>query len=250
MTKPPDYKISLIRDINVPKVFIEERAMQKIKEYVRQRTTEIGWLGCVREEVDEETKEISLTIYDVYAPKQEVSSATADISEEGVVDYTMKVLKDGGETDDVGRYWGHSHVNMGVTPSGTDDDTLAEMVENDERYFIMSIHNKNNASYCAIYLGNGLVIKDVTMTVLYEDNGVADEVAKEIEDNVNTRVVTPINQTTGNITYAKPNTTNGNSSNASSSKPTDTHTGRGSDRVSSGANAIKDGNFKANSVGL
>ena len=39
-------------------------------------------------------------------------------------------------------YWGHSHVNMGVTPSGIDKDTLLRFDDGQLDFFLVAILTK------------------------------------------------------------------------------------------------------------
>ena len=62
------------------------------------------------------------------------------------------------------RFHGHSHVNMGVSPSGTDDKYRKDMCALIEDFYIFGIFNKKGASQIDIY--------DVVDNIYYEDGDV------------------------------------------------------------------------------
>lgn len=225
----------------IPKVYITLEAMAKVREYVSQCDVEIGWMGCVRKEQDEETGEITLTLYDAYAPSQEVSGATTDLDATGVAEYAMQT-----ENPQDIRWWGHSHVNMGTSPSGTDMITFKEHVENLPRYddyFVMSIHNKRFETTCHLYVGNGMYLKDVPIIIDYGVD-VSAEVADEIKSNLRRKVMPKV--TTGGAKNARLTKTNRSSTKRKAGAGKSTRTGSGSDRKSSGHDSSKNGNVERN----
>lgn len=106
-----------------PTVFITYEALAKMKQYVDQSDGEIGWLAYVENE--EETQTYIVT--DTVLFEQEVTAVTTDLDEDGLMKYANELIEQG-RTDELSKVkcWGHSHVNMGVTPSGTDDSTFKE----------------------------------------------------------------------------------------------------------------------------
>ena len=62
----------------MPKVYINNNAMNKMQEYIRQCDNEIGWLGCA-EKIDG-----AYHITDVFLFEQEVHSTTTEITTEGL----------------------------------------------------------------------------------------------------------------------------------------------------------------------
>jgi hypothetical protein len=123
---------------------------------------------------------ISLTLFNPYCPRQEVSGATTDIDAEGIADYALAVKQ-----PELIKWWGHSHVNMDVSPSGTDMTTFHEHVENDyENPFIMTIHNKSHKTYCNIYLGHGMYAEDVSLHIDWDNPKMVKQVKKELKANV------------------------------------------------------------------
>lgn len=98
---------------------------------------EIGWLAFA----DRDVENNSVLVYDVVLPKQEVSAVTTDLDEESLQDIAFSIMADRPEEFDNVRCWCHSHVNMQVNPSGTDDETFEQFYK-DNDYFLRVICNK------------------------------------------------------------------------------------------------------------
>lgn len=108
-------------------------ALYKIQCYVEECDKEIGWLGRVRREGDD------FLCDEVFLLHQEVGPAATDITAEGLVALIMEI---GIEENDTLRLWGHSHVNMGVSPSPTDRETPEMFRQNGCEFFFRIICNK------------------------------------------------------------------------------------------------------------
>ena len=119
-----------------PNIFITYYALAKMKQYVDQSDKEIGWLGYVDKTDD------GYVISDVFLIEQEVTSVTTELKEDALNKHASELIKNG-QFDKLEKVkcWGHSHVNMGVTPSGTDDNTFEEYYKNCE-FFIRIVANK------------------------------------------------------------------------------------------------------------
>lgn len=123
-------------DEKPPMVCFTEQVLAKFKGYVDNCSLEIGWLALVR--IDAQGRYI---IYDTLLPHQNVSAVTTDLMESGLQEVGEEILKTRPDEFNNVRCWCHSHVNMQVCPSGTDDSTFEQFYENCE-YFIRVICNK------------------------------------------------------------------------------------------------------------
>ena len=229
--------IEVLDENQVPLVVMSVTAMAKVQQYVHQCSLEIGWMGLVTQEMSAGGYPL-LILHDPYAPAQEVSGATTDLDPTGkgsFADWAIGL----GEKAELIKWWGHSHVNMGVSPSGTDMTTFYEHIENDKgNPFVMSIHNKKGANYVNLYLGHGLYVKDAPMVINYGSQEIIDEVAAELSQNV--REKTYVKSVASNFGYT------GQQAGFGQGK----HTGGGSDRVSTDKSNRKKRNAKSNAVGL
>lgn len=131
----------MLEFINKPILYISNTAYLKMQEYIKQSDKEIGWLGgCTRQDND-------YYLYDVYLFNQEVNHTTCEITEEGLNNFAMELMKqkNGIEIWNSLSFWGHSHVNMGTSPSAQDDSQLQFFLKNmSEGFFIRYIGNKKN----------------------------------------------------------------------------------------------------------
>ena len=123
-------------DEKPPMVCFTEQVLAKFKGYVDNCSLEIGWLALVR--IDAQGRYI---VYDTILPHQNVSAVTTDLMESGLQEVGEEILKTRPDEFNNVRCWCHSHVNMQVCPSGTDDKTFEQFYENCE-YFIRVICNK------------------------------------------------------------------------------------------------------------
>ena len=134
-----------------PKIIFTDEAADKIWELVDACDKEIAWHGLVKKEKN------TYTIYDILVFPQEVTASTATAKEE---EYVMWMNELDDETFNHMRFHGHSHVNMGVTPSGVDteyQETLANTVQD---FYIFGIFNKKRSYNLYLY--------DMEQNVLFE----------------------------------------------------------------------------------
>lgn len=132
--------LSIYNDDDIPKVIINDLPLIKMKEYVDQCDDEISWLGTV----DVNTETNTYTITDVMLLEQEVSGISADLCEKSLSDFGSKLIQSGqAELFNKIKCWGHSHVNMEVYASGTDEDTFTQLAQHTD-YFIRLICNKKD----------------------------------------------------------------------------------------------------------
>lgn len=153
------------KEEEAPKIVINIEVWRKMKEYVKQASTEVGWLALVKR--DERNNEY--TIYETLICEQEVSGATTDLHEKGLQKIAEQLIEQGRE-DELNnvRCWAHSHVNMSTSPSATDGETFREYYEQCGDYFIRLIMNKKgeyNIDLADYSLG--LIYKDMGITLMY-----------------------------------------------------------------------------------
>lgn len=121
--------------IEQPAVYFTNAVLQAINYIVMNSDKEVAWLGRV-EQLDDGNYLVS----DLYLPKQTVTGASVDIDPDALANLALEIM-DAGHDPDTLRYHGHSHVDMGVTPSQTDQNHMMEYLEGVD-WFIRSIHNR------------------------------------------------------------------------------------------------------------
>lgn len=139
-----------------PRIVITPLAFDKMWAWVDACPEEVGWVGRVQkfEEV--------FAITDVFLLDQDVQPALTTITEKGVRDFLMEwVVKDPNVVNEM-RMWGHSHVNMGTTPSGQDEQQMQLFLNPDIDWFIRLICNKRGRmQFTILYYTLGLEVNDV-----------------------------------------------------------------------------------------
>ena len=132
-------------------VLFSEKAWDKTNALIAHCSKEVSWFGMVTERDD------SFYVEDIILFKQTVSSSQTEIKDEDIQSFFMELVAEHGETEALETYlpkiklWGHSHVNMTVDPSGTDDKTLKYMFRNDMDFFIRVIGNKRGDMKVDLY---------------------------------------------------------------------------------------------------
>ncbi len=146
------FKVSLSLDTPVPEfekplVRFTPLAYLKMLQLVKACTTEIAWHGTV-----ERVAEREFLITDILCYPQKVTGATVEADEtNGAYGQWMMGLSE--QTHNSLRFQGHSHVNMAVSPSGTDLadwDAALQFIPKDS-FYIFAIVNKSAAMHFRIF---------------------------------------------------------------------------------------------------
>src|SRR5690606_11009605 len=93
--------------------------------YVDECNDEIGWLGTAK--IMEGNEHNIVFIDDVFLFDQEVHATTTEITPEGLTEFANELIEMGDKGIEIWnniKVWGHSHVNLGVSPSGQDDKQM------------------------------------------------------------------------------------------------------------------------------
>lgn len=156
------YKVELektkLKDEEKVKIYFDEKAYYKMQELIKQSEKEIGWDGIVeRDENDAKT----FFIRDIIVFPQTVTGVTVNTDDEK---YSVWINTLDDETFNKRRFNGHSHVRMGVTPSGTDMTYREQSLKNVKDFFIFGIFNKLDASNFAVY--------DIENNVIYDNDDI------------------------------------------------------------------------------
>jgi len=175
-------KLETIGNIKLPVIRFTRHAMKWIKAMVDVHDQEVGWYGLVQE-----TGKYEFTVTEIFYPKHELMTATTcEIDPNGNVELANKLM-DAGRDEDVMRIklWGHSHHNMGVSPSGQDDDMGLELAADNGDYLIRLIANKKGDMGITFYdMKKGLKISDLDYYV-DESEEEATAVLSAIADAIN-----------------------------------------------------------------
>ena len=159
-----------------PRVFIQVRALQKLRAYVKACSVEINGFGIVERHVND------FLISDVFILPQQAGAAWVDTNDDALHSFIFELASRGQSTSDVKLQW-HSHARMGAYCSGADQKTISNYKCD---FMISLVINKQDETFCRIDLFQpfrlGLA---VPLEVLVMPNPVLEEeCVKEVEEKV------------------------------------------------------------------
>lgn len=176
--RAPATKVEVIKSIGLM-VGIQSEALMKMQVYTEECSDEIGWLGTAYYDKESNIMEIR----DVFLFDQEVHATTTEITPEGLAEFAEELLLLGDEGIEIWnnlKVWGHSHVNMGVTPSAQDNSQMETFKDNGHDWFIRIITNKKGELKLDIYnYEEGLTYLDVPWVAISPKDEI--EIVKQIQ---------------------------------------------------------------------
>lgn len=177
-------------NIEEPKIIFTTEAFQKMNTLVKLSDKEIAWHGIV------ERHGMQFTITDILIYPQTVTASTVEADTEKYINWNIQLTND--QVNHM-RLQGHSHVNMGVIPSGTDLNYYKELLNQVNDYYIFIIMNKQKQYHTELYIkGHNLLYEDVQVTTELLDDiepWAYEEMKKHIIED------TPAYQTNNNYYY-------------------------------------------------
>lgn len=165
-------------------VYATRLAYEKMKAYTDLCAWEIGWFGYVSK-----VEGVGFLVEDVYLLKQDAHATTTEIDPEATLEHFSSMTS---EEIAKNRLWGHSHVNMGVTPSGQDESQAKEHYADCEDFYIRLIMNKREEFHITIYDMEKKLEIVVDSLPVYDPAVAAMrlEIAKEIKEKVSYKTAT------------------------------------------------------------
>lgn len=183
---PKSTPIYPVDEASAPVVYYTPFVWNVIWYLVNQCSMEVGWLGLVDKIGDD------YIVTDIYVPEQTVSRTETDIESEAMSALALELLAEGKDPNKL-RYWGHSHVNMQVSPSSQDEKQLEEYLEHCD-WFIRGIYNKRGDTKVDVYDRTNNVVHQVVKNGPHIPNLTEEEkevLDKLIKNNVQEYVYVP-----------------------------------------------------------
>lgn len=149
------YKLPENKEHEKAKLIFTQEAWSKLTALVNTCSKEIAWHGIV------EKNNNVYTITDILVFPQTVTGATVTSDE---TEYSMWLAQKPDHIFNKLRFHGHSHVNMGVSPSGVDTTYQEDILKNLNSFYIFAIFNKKGDHWCAIY--------DIESNMAYDKNDI------------------------------------------------------------------------------
>lgn len=191
---PHDFTTKVELVAGLPRVLVSREAYEDMYLLADECREEVGWLGTVRRMGPD------FLIEEMFLFEQEVHGTTCEITPDGLAAVATELLSSRPNGMDVAnsiRFWGHSHVNMGTTPSGQDESQLQELAASCEDFFIRAILNKGGRMEFTLVLSSiGVVIRDAAWE-LYEpaaDDARRQRWQREIAAKVREKISVPLPQ--------------------------------------------------------
>lgn len=150
-------------------VYFTETAWLKMQTLIREFDKEVAWHGVAYRGEDESKDEYYIT--DILVYPQEVTGATVNTDQEK---YEMWLMMHEDDVFNNIRMQGHSHVNMGTSPSSVDtahqEKILAQL--EDDMFYIFMIWNKRGEKTIKIYdLAKNILFDGTDVSVEVQDDG-------------------------------------------------------------------------------
>jgi hypothetical protein len=168
-------------DVSKPIVFLTTTAYVKMTHLIHNCNKELAWHGTVSKINN------NYLIEDILVYPQTVTSTTVDSDDEK---YPLWCMNLNDEVINKLRFQGHSHVNMGTSPSGRDTTNWKNFLNilKEDEFYIFCIGNKKGEYYWTIY-DNAINImfenKDITWMVVDEaGNNIVDWTKEQIETHI------------------------------------------------------------------
>lgn len=179
-------------------LYFTELAYLKMLTLVREFDKEVAWHGIAKRH---DTEEDAYVISDILVYPQEVTGATVNTDQEK---YQMWLMSHEDDVFDNIRMQGHSHVNMGTTPSTVDTSLYERLLDqlDDTMFYIFLIWNKRNEKTIKIYdLAKNVLFETADVTVsLIEDGTGMEKFLNTAKEMVQDKKYTPTTPTN----YGKP----------------------------------------------
>lgn len=176
------------KNLEEPKLFITSTAFVKMNMLIQSTSTEIGWYGIVEPHQDINT----YIITDIIVYPQTVTGATVEQDETRMFEFEMSLTD---EQVNNKRFHGHSHVNMGITPSTIDETFYQEILSQVNDYFIILIKNKRNEQTVRFYdIVNGVYYSDLPIYIIDEQGNNLNDWYDDMLENVH-RYTPPVTKT-------------------------------------------------------
>ncbi|HPE08105.1 MAG TPA: hypothetical protein PLT28_00020 [Saprospiraceae bacterium] len=140
-------------DAKRPKIVFSPMAWLKMTSLIAEFTSEVAWYGLVVRD------DMTFHVNDILVYPQKVSGATVVTDDEKFGPWIASASP---EVRRMRRFHGHSHVNMGVTPSKVDETFQQDTIDllGNEDYYIFMIWNKSHQFWAKII--------DASENVIYE----------------------------------------------------------------------------------
>jgi len=164
------------------KVYIDV-AKEKISNWAALAKGEVSGLGLVSELRDDKGVLTGFFVEDVFLIKQTSGSASTELDDNAVSAMLVELDAKGVDIG-LAKLWWHSHGDLGVFWSSTDEECAAGLANS--RYFVSIVVNKKGDIKCRVDLYEPIrvVIDDVPVETVFPDYGTLEQCTAEFREKV------------------------------------------------------------------
>lgn len=197
-------------------LYFTETAWMKMQYLIAVFGSECAWHGVVERHGEDKSE---FVVKDVLGYPQQVTGATVTTDQKEYEDW-MNGLDD--NTFNALKFHGHSHVNMGVTPSSVDNEHQRGIVSqlNDSQFYIFGIFNKSGNRWLKIFdMKRNIVFEkdDIEVKILMDGSKCYD-LMEDADKKITTKTVSYAGgYSYGNYGASQASTTKGTATNKGSS---------------------------------
>ena len=181
------FSVTFMNEKKSAVIYYSPLAWEKQNAILREFGKEVAWHGVARRGDDLEKDEYYVD--DIMVYPQSVTAASVEMDTEEYATWLMENAED--ERFDNIRMQAHSHVNMGVTPSGVDLNHQEEILAmlGDDDFYIFMIWNKSLDVNTKIYdMKKNILFETGDVMVKVEGLDYLEEFIDEAKDMVKNRV--------------------------------------------------------------
>jgi len=177
-----DQRLTLIRS-DVPTIIFKPEVLYAQKCIVELCKEEVGWVGMVKKEGN------TYLIEEIFLPSQGAHGTECEILANGYIPIEEEMTRRGTFDrmfNDL-KFWGHSHVNMGVGPSSEDRKSAIKRCTDAGDYFIRCICNKDGKMHLSFFDNlKGVAYENIDWIVDdgVDRNRVREKFSQLVKDNV------------------------------------------------------------------
>lgn len=170
---------------NEAKITFTDRAMVRLLHLVTMCEEEVAWHGSI-----ERLGTGSYLVKDIYLYSQDTTHTTVYVTDETYGEWCYQELINNRERAIERHFHGHSHVNMGVTPSSVDLDyqyDTIQMLPEDGFYLFMIINKYNDVWMRIVDCIDGVEYDTKVNTITIDtESGAISDICEQYKANVRT----------------------------------------------------------------
>lgn len=158
-------------------LYIDPTTLRKIQYWTDAADGEVSGLGIIEQE------DGRMIVKEAYILEQECTSAETELDPEAISKLMTDIIKAGKDPGKL-KFWWHSHVNMSVFWSGT-DDTCAETLSTEYAFSLVVNKDKDRRARLDLYNPFRITVDHIKLIELSEEDA---DLKKRCEDDVKEKV--------------------------------------------------------------